>query len=136
MRGLRGSRSGMWIMCMERRRWGGRAWMYLSPVEFEQAGFLKLGTAAPPVLTEAIQHGVFKYWIAPVGWYSVLGFVYWVTGRRIHREGAKDGYPLKRVVTRREGRGEGEKGKEAVGERKYMGETPMPRKEAERHDAQ
>lgn len=61
---------------------GGTSWMYLSAVPFEQAGFVKVGTAAPPVLTEAIQHGVFKYWIAPVGWYSFLAGMYWWTGRR------------------------------------------------------
>ncbi|WP_428937945.1 4Fe-4S dicluster domain-containing protein [Fontivita pretiosa] len=61
---------------------GGTSWMYLSPVPFEQAGFLKLGPAAPPALTEAIQHGVFKYWIAPIGWYSFLSGMMWWTGRR------------------------------------------------------
>ena len=61
---------------------GGTSWMYLSSVPFEQAGFLKVGAAAPPALTEAIQHGVFKHWIAPVSWYSFLGFMYWCTGRR------------------------------------------------------
>ncbi len=61
---------------------GGTSWMYLSRVPFTQAGFLNLGPAAPPALTEAIQHGVFKHWIAPIGWYSVLAFSYWFTGRR------------------------------------------------------
>lgn len=61
---------------------GGTSWLYLSPVPHEQAGFLKLGTAAPGALTEAIQHGVFKYWIAPVGWYGFLASMYWLTGRR------------------------------------------------------
>jgi Ni/Fe-hydrogenase subunit HybB-like protein/Fe-S-cluster-containing dehydrogenase component len=61
---------------------GGTSWMYLSPVPFEQAGFLTLGNAAPGALTEAIQHGVFKYWIAPVGWYGFLATMMWWTGRR------------------------------------------------------
>jgi Ni/Fe-hydrogenase subunit HybB-like protein/Fe-S-cluster-containing dehydrogenase component len=61
---------------------GGTSWMYLSPVPFEQAGFLKLGDVAPPVLTEKIQHGVFKYWIAPIGWYGFLSTMMWWTGRR------------------------------------------------------
>lgn len=65
---------------------GGTSWMYISKVPFQQAGFLPLGQAAPPALTEAIQHGVFKYWIAPVGWYSVLAGMYWWTGRK-HRAG-------------------------------------------------
>jgi len=82
---------------------GGTSWMYLSSVPFERAGFLELGTAAPPALTEEIQHGVFKYWIAPVGWYSLLGFVYWVTGRRAKQKervakgfGAAAGDPMPR----------------------------------------
>lgn len=61
---------------------GGTSWMYLSPRPFEEVGFLKLGSVAPPALTEAIQHGVFKYWIAPVGWYGFLASMMWWTGRR------------------------------------------------------
>jgi Ni/Fe-hydrogenase subunit HybB-like protein len=51
-------------------------------VPFEQAGFLTLGNDPPPALTEQIQHGVFKHWIAPVGWYSFLATMFWFTGRR------------------------------------------------------
>lgn len=61
---------------------GGTAWMYVSPVPFAQAGFVTLPSTAPPALTEAIQHGVFKHWIAPVGWYALLALVMYVTGRR------------------------------------------------------
>jgi Ni/Fe-hydrogenase subunit HybB-like protein/Fe-S-cluster-containing dehydrogenase component len=61
---------------------GGTCWMYLSSVPFEQAGFLKLPATAPPVLTEKIQHGVFKHWIAPIGWYGFLASMMYVTGRR------------------------------------------------------
>jgi Ni/Fe-hydrogenase subunit HybB-like protein len=61
---------------------GGTSWMYLSHVPFEQAGFLTLGNEPPPKLTEHIQHGVFKYWIAPIGWYSFLASMFWFTGRR------------------------------------------------------
>jgi Ni/Fe-hydrogenase subunit HybB-like protein/Fe-S-cluster-containing dehydrogenase component len=61
---------------------GGTSWMYLSPVDFEKVGFLKLGSAAPPALTEAIQHGVFKHWIAPIGLYGMLATIMFVTRRR------------------------------------------------------
>jgi Ni/Fe-hydrogenase subunit HybB-like protein/Fe-S-cluster-containing dehydrogenase component len=61
---------------------GGTSWLYLSGVPFEQAGFLPLGNAAPPALTEAIQHGVFKHWIAPIGWYTFLATAMWFTGRK------------------------------------------------------
>ena len=64
---------------------GGTSWLYLSPVPFEQAGFLTLGHDAPPALTEKIQHGVFKYWIAPIGWYSFLLSMFFVTKRRAER---------------------------------------------------
>ncbi|GAB4298957.1 MAG: hypothetical protein Kow0090_14410 [Myxococcota bacterium] len=52
---------------------GGTSWMYLSPVPFEKIGFLKLPETAPPRLTEAIQHGIFKYFIPPLALYTTLG---------------------------------------------------------------
>lgn len=58
---------------------GGTAWLYLSPVPFERAGFLKLGDKAPPALTEAIQHGVFKYWIAPIALYGFFSAAMFIT---------------------------------------------------------
>ena len=61
---------------------GGTAWLYISGVPFAQAGFQEVGPEAPPELTEKIQHGVFKYWILPVGWYSFLAGACWWTGRR------------------------------------------------------
>lgn len=63
---------------------GGTSWMYLSPVSFDDVKFVKLGAEAPPQLTEAIQHGVFKYWIAPVGLYSFLATMSWFTSRKVH----------------------------------------------------
>ena len=63
---------------------GGTSWMYLSPVPFQQAGFLNVGTAAPPVLTEKIQHGVFKHWIAPITLYSLLLAAFFRTRPREH----------------------------------------------------
>lgn len=61
---------------------GGTSWLYLSPVSFDDVKFVKLGSEAPPALTEAIQHGVFKHWIAPIGLYSFLAAASWFTGRR------------------------------------------------------
>jgi Ni/Fe-hydrogenase subunit HybB-like protein/Fe-S-cluster-containing dehydrogenase component len=61
---------------------GGTSWMYLSAVPFEDIGFLKLGPAAPPALTEAIQHGVFKHGIPPVALYGTLGAVMYLTRQR------------------------------------------------------
>jgi len=61
---------------------GGTSWLYLSAVPFDDLKFVKLGSEAPPVLTEAIQHGVFKHWIAPIGLYAFLSAASWFTGRR------------------------------------------------------
>ena len=52
---------------------GGTSWLYLASEPFEDIGFPKLGTDAPPRLTEAIQHGLFKYFAAPIGLYAALG---------------------------------------------------------------
>jgi len=55
---------------------GGTGWLYLSSVPFERAGFVSgLGGTPPSRLTEAIQHGVFKYFIPPIGLYALLGIV-------------------------------------------------------------
>jgi Fe-S-cluster-containing dehydrogenase component len=62
------------------REVGGTSWLYLSSEPFESIGFPKLGAKAPPRLTEAIQHGLFQYFAAPVGLYVILGGVMWVTG--------------------------------------------------------
>jgi Fe-S-cluster-containing dehydrogenase component len=60
---------------------GGTAWLYLAPKEmpFTQLGFLDLDSSAPPLRTETIQHGVFKYFVPPVAWYGLLGAVMWVS---------------------------------------------------------
>jgi len=59
---------------------GGTSWMYLGPKghTFEELGFLELGSSPPPMRTERIQHGIFKYFIPPLAWYGLLGAVMWV----------------------------------------------------------
>jgi formate dehydrogenase iron-sulfur subunit len=54
---------------------GGTSWLYLSSVPFAQTGFPTLGTAAPPRLTETIQHGVFKNFVPPLALFAFLGGV-------------------------------------------------------------
>lgn len=60
---------------------GGTSWLYLAPKgqPFEELGFIKLGSSAPPRLTEAIQHGVFKNFVPPLAWYGLLGAMMWVS---------------------------------------------------------
>ena len=59
---------------------GGTSWLYLASEPFASIGFPALGTQAPPRLTEAIQHGVFQFFAAPVVLYSLLGGIMWFTG--------------------------------------------------------
>jgi formate dehydrogenase iron-sulfur subunit len=59
---------------------GGTSWLYLASEPFESIGFPKLGPKAPPRLTEAIQHGVFQYFAAPIGLYAALGGIMWGSG--------------------------------------------------------
>lgn len=60
---------------------GGTSWLYLGPkgYSFEELGFVGLGPSPPPMRTERIQHGIFKYFIPPLAWYGLLGAVMWVT---------------------------------------------------------
>ncbi|MBN2560605.1 MAG: 4Fe-4S dicluster domain-containing protein [Phycisphaerae bacterium] len=58
---------------------GGTSWLYLSGVPFEQLAFLKVDSAAPPRLTEVIQHGVFKHFMPPVAWCAALGIAMWMS---------------------------------------------------------
>ena len=59
---------------------GGTSWLYLASEPFATIGFPKLGSKAPPRLTESIQHGLFQYMAAPIGLYLVLGGIMWATG--------------------------------------------------------
>jgi Fe-S-cluster-containing dehydrogenase component len=59
---------------------GGTSWLYLASVPFETIGFPKLGPTAPPRLTEAIQHGIFQYFAAPLILFAALGGVMGLSG--------------------------------------------------------
>lgn len=67
---------------------GGTSWMYLSPVPFENLGFLKLPDKAPPRTTETIQHGIFKYFIPPAMLFGLLGAAMHLLGKRREDEGS------------------------------------------------
>jgi hypothetical protein len=58
---------------------GGTSWLFLSSVPFEEVGFWEVDEAAPPRLTEKIQHGVFKHFGPPVMLYGILGAIMHVT---------------------------------------------------------
>jgi formate dehydrogenase iron-sulfur subunit len=54
------------------REVGGTSWLYLASAEFSELGLPVLGDAAPPRLTEALQHGVFKGFMPPLALFAVL----------------------------------------------------------------
>ena len=58
---------------------GGTSWLYLSAVPFHELGLLRVDPDAPPRLSEAIQHGVFKHFVPPAAWCSVLALAMWLT---------------------------------------------------------
>ena len=72
---------------------GGTSWLYLASEPFESIGFPKLGTKAPPRLTEAIQHGLFQYFAAPIGLYAILGGIMWFTGFLNDKQNGTDAGP-------------------------------------------
>jgi formate dehydrogenase iron-sulfur subunit len=54
---------------------GGTSWLYLASEPFKTVGFPELSRKAPPRLTEAIQHGLFQFFAAPIGLFATLGGV-------------------------------------------------------------
>jgi len=51
---------------------GGTSWLYLSSLPFQSLGFPMVPESAPPRLTEAIQHGIFKDFVPPLGLLGLL----------------------------------------------------------------
>jgi formate dehydrogenase iron-sulfur subunit len=56
---------------------GGTSWLYLTGRPVKEVGLLNLPETPPPQLTEAIQHGIFKYGIIPVAFYGLLAGIMW-----------------------------------------------------------
>jgi formate dehydrogenase iron-sulfur subunit len=61
---------------------GGTSWLYLTGRPVKEVGLLDLPGAPPPRLTEAIQHGIFRYGAIPVALYGLLAGIMWHTHRR------------------------------------------------------
>jgi len=61
---------------------GGTSWLYLTGRPPEQIDLLPLPEEAPPRLTEAIQHGIFRYGALPLLAFSGLGAMMWWTNRQ------------------------------------------------------
>lgn len=57
---------------------GGTSWLYLAGTDFKNLDFPELGTKPAPGASEAIQHGIFKYFIPPVSLFALLGGIMWI----------------------------------------------------------
>ena len=62
---------------------GGTAVLVLSAVPFDRLGLPEIGDAAAPALSESVQHGIYKGFVAPVALYGILAGVMW-RNRRSH----------------------------------------------------
>lgn len=73
---------------------GGTSWLYLASREFEEIGFLKLGTDSMPSHTEPIQHAIFKFGIPPLALYGLLAAMMWAyrTGDEISAPATGEGH--------------------------------------------
>ncbi len=56
---------------------GGTSWLYLTGRPVQEVGLLNLPDAAPPLRTEAIQHGIFRYGMIPIAFYGLLSYIMW-----------------------------------------------------------
>ncbi len=58
---------------------GGTSWLYLAGRDFTALQFPALGTSPAPGTSEAIQHGIFAYFVPPVALYALLGAIMWLS---------------------------------------------------------
>ena len=66
---------------------GGTTWMYIAGKKFNELKMPPLGTATAPGISEAIQHGIFAYFVPPVTLFALLGTVMWITKWGKHGNG-------------------------------------------------
>jgi len=57
---------------------GGTCWMYLASKDFKDMAFPDLSSTPAPGASEALQHGIFKYFIPPVSLFALLGGIMWL----------------------------------------------------------
>jgi formate dehydrogenase iron-sulfur subunit len=61
---------------------GGTSWLYLAGRPFAEIGLPVLEQAAPPRLTESIQHAVFQFLGGPVALFALVGGFMWFMNRK------------------------------------------------------
>ncbi|PKL82771.1 MAG: 4Fe-4S ferredoxin [Ignavibacteriae bacterium HGW-Ignavibacteriae-3] len=69
---------------------GGTSWIYLASKEFEELAFPKLGKDPAPGVSEAIQHGIFAYFVPPIALYALLGGVMWINKNKKIEQGEEN----------------------------------------------
>ncbi|MDF1611713.1 4Fe-4S dicluster domain-containing protein [Stygiobacter electus] len=69
---------------------GGTSWLYLASKDFEKLDFPKLGKDPAPGVSEAIQHGIFAYFVPPVALYALLGGIMWINKNKKSKEQEQD----------------------------------------------
>jgi formate dehydrogenase iron-sulfur subunit len=61
---------------------GGTSWLYLANTDFKELQFPDVGRNPMPGTSEAIQHGIFAYFVPPLSLYALLGGLMWITKKR------------------------------------------------------
>ena len=69
---------------------GGTSWMYLANRDFIKIGFPELQNKPAAAVTEAIQHGIFAYFISPAALFALLGGVMWFNKNKEHEENGEE----------------------------------------------
>lgn len=61
---------------------GGTSWMYIAGKNFDKLKMPPLGVNTAPGISEAIQHGIFAYFVPPVALFALLGTLMWVNKKK------------------------------------------------------
>lgn len=65
---------------------GGTSWLYLAGADFKELDFPQLSEKPAPGASEAVQHGIFKYFIPPVSLFALLGGIMWLGKQKDENE--------------------------------------------------
>ncbi len=57
---------------------GGTSWMYLASKDFKELALPEHSDEPAPGASEALQHGIFKYFIPPASLFALLGGIMWL----------------------------------------------------------
>jgi Fe-S-cluster-containing dehydrogenase component len=69
---------------------GGTSWMYIAGKSFDKLKMPPLGKETAPGISEAIQHGIFSYFVPPVALFALLGTLMWVNKHKKNESPGED----------------------------------------------